>query len=659
MPAQHTNNIFQKHQTTLILLVIIFGGCLRLFQMDRALGGGDENHMLLYFGYTHLQYIATTYFDASNHIFHTMLVNLMSRWFGEENAMAIRMPTFLFGLATLWMTYKIAQEIFTSKKIALLALLIATVNPVHIYYSQTARGYSLMMFFSTAVIYLVSKLLKSKPSYWYVILLALCGFLSVYTLPTNIFFLISIAGWLLIILLTPSWSREYGMNMEERKQKAIWLAGSALLMGLLILLFYLPILDQMVSTARNHSLLTFSTQSVSISNLAPAIFRKIFQEPLIWFSPFLLVGLIYGKIKQKPYRLLPILIFFLPLAITAFTGVGGFPRNYLFNFPLLIIFFSSGLTVVGEHAGKWFGFDGRKFFFAGLLAMVYSLTSLYIVFFDHYPSIRVPEGNLYKEQVKKNNGPNDLLVVNNTENYLYARSTYKTSILNIIAENKLSGINFIKKSELNMIKNSVVGNKGIWGLFENIFKQNDLHFKSVSGGKEIATLTKNEAFPILPGDLGSNMLWKIVNGSGELTKIEDHGLATNKALQLTAHPKKPMVVKALVPGLHTLARSGFVVVIVATKNFNPSLMVYHPVLTASFNVAGRQQKVKLLTQKINDGINLHVKEQSDSMYSYYWRVNSFIGILPAGSYNFDLFLKCHEGNSVLYDGLRIFLIESV
>ena len=74
--------------------------------MDRALGGGDENHMLLYFGYTHLQYIATTYFDASNHIFHTMLVNLMSRWFGEENAVAIRMPTFLFGLATLWMTYE-------------------------------------------------------------------------------------------------------------------------------------------------------------------------------------------------------------------------------------------------------------------------------------------------------------------------------------------------------------------------------------------------------------------------------------------------------------------------------------------------------------------------------------------------------------------------
>jgi uncharacterized membrane protein len=650
MPAQHTNNIIQKYHTTLILFVIFFGGCLRLYQMDRALGGGDENHMLLYFGYTHLQYIATTYFDASNHIFHTMLVNLMSRWFGEENAMAIRMPTFLFGLATLWMTYKVAWEIFTSKRIALLALLIAAVNPVHIYYSQTARGYSLLIFFSTTVIYLVSKLLQAKPNYWHVIFLALCGFLSVYTLPTNIFFLVSMAGWLLIITLTPSWSRKFGMNVEESKQRLIWFASSALLMGLLLLLFYLPIFDQIVSTARNHSLLTFNKQSVSISSLAPAIFSKIFQDLLIWFSPFLLVGLIYGKVKQQPYRLLPIFIFFLPLAITAFTGVGGFPRNYLFNFPLLIIFFASGLTVVGEHAGKWFGFDGRKVFVTSLLIIVYSLTSLYIVFFDHYPSIRVPEGNLYKEKVSKNNGSNDLLVINNTENYLYARSTYKTSILKIIEENKLSGINFIKNSELNRIENTVL---------KNIFKQDDLNFQSVSGGKEIAALTKSEALPILPDNSGSDMLWRIVNGSGELTKIEHHGLSRNKALKLTAHPKKPMVVKALVPGVHTLTRSGFVVVILATKNFNPSLMVYHPVLTASFNVVGIQQKFKLLTRKINDGINLHIKEQSDNMDSYYWRVNSFIGILPAGSYNFELFLKCHEGNSVLYDGIRMFLIEAV
>ena len=91
-------NILKRYSTIIISLIIFLGACLRLYQIDRALGGGDENHMLLYFGYTHLKYIATTYFDASNHVFHTMMVNLMSRWFGEENAIAIRLPTLFLEL---------------------------------------------------------------------------------------------------------------------------------------------------------------------------------------------------------------------------------------------------------------------------------------------------------------------------------------------------------------------------------------------------------------------------------------------------------------------------------------------------------------------------------------------------------------------------------
>ena len=156
MPDITAKNILKRYSTIIISLVIFLGACLRFYQIDRALGGGDENHMLLYFGYTHLQYIATTYFDASNHIFHTMMVNLMSRWFGEENAIAIRLPTFLFGIAGLGMIYKLALEIFISRKTALIALIISAVNPIHIYYSQTARGYSLIMFFtSLACLYFI------------------------------------------------------------------------------------------------------------------------------------------------------------------------------------------------------------------------------------------------------------------------------------------------------------------------------------------------------------------------------------------------------------------------------------------------------------------------------------------------------------------------
>ena len=85
----------------IFIILILLGISLRLYQLGRTLGGGDENAMLLYFGYYPFDYIVTTYYEASNHVFHTVLVHLMTVWFGEENAFAIRFPSFIFGITIL------------------------------------------------------------------------------------------------------------------------------------------------------------------------------------------------------------------------------------------------------------------------------------------------------------------------------------------------------------------------------------------------------------------------------------------------------------------------------------------------------------------------------------------------------------------------------
>ena len=137
---------------------------LRFYHLSRELGGHDENAMLLYFGYAPLKTIVTNYWDANNHIFHTILVRLMGTWFGEENAIAIRFPSLIFGIASLYMIYRIAFDLFDSILVARIALLIAALNPIHIHYSQTARGYGLIIFFSTALIFLSLKVFCFEPS---------------------------------------------------------------------------------------------------------------------------------------------------------------------------------------------------------------------------------------------------------------------------------------------------------------------------------------------------------------------------------------------------------------------------------------------------------------------------------------------------------------
>ena len=105
---KYPRNIFIL--STIFLLAI----GLRFYHFGRELGGHDENAMLLYFGYAPIKTIVTNYWDANNHIFHTILVKLMGSWFGEENAYAIRFPSLIFGMASLYMIYRMAFYLFNS-----------------------------------------------------------------------------------------------------------------------------------------------------------------------------------------------------------------------------------------------------------------------------------------------------------------------------------------------------------------------------------------------------------------------------------------------------------------------------------------------------------------------------------------------------------------
>ncbi|MEE2987569.1 MAG: glycosyltransferase family 39 protein [Nitrospinota bacterium] len=146
----------------ILIVLLILAIVLRGFGLDRSLGGFDENHYLLYFGFSPLKEIANSYFSASNHVFHTLLMRLTMLGFGEENEIAVRSVSFISGILCLGLIYKLALRIYGSIWIARTSLLIAAVCPVHILYSQTARGYGLMMFLSACTVYFALKVLEGE-----------------------------------------------------------------------------------------------------------------------------------------------------------------------------------------------------------------------------------------------------------------------------------------------------------------------------------------------------------------------------------------------------------------------------------------------------------------------------------------------------------------
>ena len=93
-----------------LIALLLFGTILRIHQLDRALGGGDENQVLLEWVYAPMDYILTPAGDPSHwnwslgfgfdQIFNNIVLRMMVLLFGEENTLAIRFPAFIAGIAS-------------------------------------------------------------------------------------------------------------------------------------------------------------------------------------------------------------------------------------------------------------------------------------------------------------------------------------------------------------------------------------------------------------------------------------------------------------------------------------------------------------------------------------------------------------------------------
>lgn len=82
--------------------------------------------------------------------------------FGEVTA---RIPSVILGVVTVWLTYLCGRELF-NKRVGILASALLAFGPLHIYYSQEARMYSLATFATALSFYFLIKALKTKGKFW-------------------------------------------------------------------------------------------------------------------------------------------------------------------------------------------------------------------------------------------------------------------------------------------------------------------------------------------------------------------------------------------------------------------------------------------------------------------------------------------------------------
>ncbi len=178
-----------------------------------------------------------TYFpDVNVHPLYSVLAHASLETFGESN-WALRLPACVFGVASVWMTYVLGTRL-VSRTEAWAGAAILAVSYQHVWFSQNARGYTMMGFFALVSTYFLLRAAESRRTADYAFYALACA-AGIYTHLTMVFV---IAGHVLVM----AGAKLAGWRpVREQEFKPLFLAWAAA--GILSLGLYAPYASQVLA----------------------------------------------------------------------------------------------------------------------------------------------------------------------------------------------------------------------------------------------------------------------------------------------------------------------------------------------------------------------------------------------------------------------------
>lgn len=143
----------------MILAEVILGLLLRFVSLNQSFWLDEATTGLVVRNFN-LMEIVTKFSPGDFHPpLYYLILKVWSNIFGTGE-IALRFPSIIFGLLTIYIIYLIGKEMF-NKKVGLIAAVLLATSGLHIYYSQEARMYALTTFLVTFSIFSFMKILRS------------------------------------------------------------------------------------------------------------------------------------------------------------------------------------------------------------------------------------------------------------------------------------------------------------------------------------------------------------------------------------------------------------------------------------------------------------------------------------------------------------------
>ena len=234
--TRHLIRVYRPRKSTLPVYAVLagitlFAALTRVVFLSRPMRH-DETYTFLTFASLPLRYAIADYSLPNNHIFHTLLVNLSTNLLGIH-PWAVRLPAFTAGVLVAPLGYLFARKQY-DRHTALFGAALIAAYPILIKYATSARGYSLISFF-TMGLFVCGAYLKNHKNLAVWLLLVLFSALGFFTIPIMLYPVGALFTWLFLSALLRDFGKDY---TRASIVKYLFAAGVAII--LLTLLFYLP-----------------------------------------------------------------------------------------------------------------------------------------------------------------------------------------------------------------------------------------------------------------------------------------------------------------------------------------------------------------------------------------------------------------------------------
>ncbi len=286
----------------------------------------------------------TTFSGDFHHPLYSVAARLGLVAFGDA-AWAVRLPALLAGAATIPLAYALGREVAGTREAWLSAGLLAVFYP-HVWFSQNARGYTLLAFWSTLATLLLVRHLRrdaARVPLGYAAVLAL----GVYTHLTMVFLAVGHA----LVCAALAWRRRW----EGGRIRALALGFA--LGATLTLVLYGPMLGQVVDffLHRPSQLVGVSTPLWALGEALAVLRRGLGAGTLV--GVLVAAGLFSIGVASYARRTPGVAALFLMPAVVTVIGAAlargtMYPRFFFFMVVFLLLVLVRGTVVAGDWLGR-------------------------------------------------------------------------------------------------------------------------------------------------------------------------------------------------------------------------------------------------------------------------------------------------------------------